>query len=59
MFRVKTEYGDMLYRDCMWIIFPSSLLLEGQEDLVGILITPKSHIVTPCLPLINPLSKSP
>ena len=33
--------------------------LEGHGNLVSRLITPITHIVTPVIPLINPLTKSP
>ena len=33
--------------------------LEGQGDFVSRLITPIAHIVTPFIPLIRPLTKSP
>ena len=33
--------------------------LEGQGDLVSVLITPITHIVTLIIPIINPLPKSP
>ena len=33
--------------------------LEGQGDLVSRIITPINHIVTPCIPIINLLTKSP
>ena len=33
--------------------------LEGHGDLVFRLITPISHIITPMIPIINPLTKSP
>ena len=36
-----------------------TLYLEGQGDLVSRLITTVSHIVTPIIPIINPLTKSP
>ena len=36
-----------------------TVYLEGHGDLVSILITPISHIVTPIIPIINLLTKSP
>ena len=33
--------------------------LEGQGDLVSRLITPITHIVTPIIPISNPVTKSP
>ena len=33
--------------------------LEGQGDLVSRLITPITHIVTPIIPIINLVTKSP
>ena len=33
--------------------------LEGQGDLVSRLITPRTHIVTPFIPITNLLTKSP
>ena len=33
--------------------------LEGQGDLVSRLVTPITHIVTPVIPIINLLTKSP
>ena len=35
------------------------LYLEGQGDLVSSFITPKTHIVTPIIPIINLVTKSP
>ena len=35
------------------------LYLEGQGDLVSILISPINHIITPVIPIIKPLTKSP
>ena len=36
-----------------------SYYLEGQGDLVSRVITPRTHIVTLVIPLINLLTKSP
>ena len=33
--------------------------LEGQGDLVSRLVSPITHIVTPVIPIINLLTKSP
>ena len=33
--------------------------LEGQGDLISSLITPITHIVTPVIPIVNLLTKSP
>ena len=38
---------------------PRLTYLEGQGDLVSILITPISHIVSPIIPIIILLTKSP
>ena len=35
------------------------LYLEGQGDLVSRLITPLTHIVSPIIPIINLVTKSP
>ena len=35
------------------------MYLEGQGDLVSLLITPISRIMTPIIPIINPVTKSP
>ena len=37
----------------------STSYLEGQGDLVSRIITPITHIVTPIIPIINLLTKSP
>ena len=41
------------------IVFKVWGYLEGQGDLVSILKTPISHIVTPVIPIINLVTKSP
>ena len=38
---------------------PDITYLEGHGDLVNRLITPISHIVSPFIPIINLLTKSP
>ena len=38
----------------MWGVY-----LEGQGDLVSRLITPITHVVTPFIPIINLLTRSP
>ena len=53
---LKKNYGAIspLFR-----VLGFRVYLEGQGDLVSGLLTPITHIVSPFISIINPLTKSP
>ena len=56
--QVAQDKHAQLTQDLCYTI-PVTCYLEGHGDLVSILITPISHIVTPIIPIISLLTKSP